>query len=173
MRHPNWSGFRHRTDMDAWKIWDMPEAGCGVRPQFVLFDRHVAGEEEELDLHAEGLLFEEPDSSVLVSSGYARDWPDARGVFVDEQRSFAAFVNELDHLRVTGTDQSSRPSLRAVCERVFSVLAALEAELDAQGLAFARDDRLGFLGPDPSLLGTCLTASVAIRIPLLSKQPEL
>jgi len=223
MRHPNWSGFRHRTDMDAWKIWDMPEAGdravfarirvsrnlhgsrmlpaCSVDERravesvlarslssltgtlqgeyFPLSGSHSympkpggMSEEEELDLHAEGLLFEEPDSSVLVSSGYAREWPDARGVFVDEQRSFAAFVNELDHLRVTGTDLSSRPSLRAVCERVFSVLAALEAELDSQGLAFARDDRLGFLGPDPSLLGTCLTASVAIRIPLLSKQPE-
>ena len=136
--------------------------------------------------------------------------------------------SQLDHLRVTGTDLSSRPSLRAVpgarprpsapplsapllsarCERVFSVLAALEAlhgaaslphsvlrflpraesqaELDSQGLAFARDDRLGrlgsplclktsilqlraacspgFLGPDPSLLGTCLTASVALRL---------
>ena len=23
--------LRARTDMDAWKIWDMPEAGCGVR----------------------------------------------------------------------------------------------------------------------------------------------
>lgn len=30
----------------------------------------------------------------------------------------------------------------------------------------------GYLGSDPSLLGTCLVASVAIRIPLLSTKPE-
>ncbi|CAE7225146.1 unnamed protein product [Symbiodinium natans] len=223
MRHPNWSGYRHRTDTDAWKILDMPEAGDRTVFARIRVSRNLRGsrmlpacnvderraveqilahslsaltgtlqgeylplsgsqsyaakpggmsEDEEMDLHAEGLLFEEPDSSVLVSSGYARDWPDARGVFVDDQRSFAAFVNELDHLRVTATDMSSRPSLKNMCERVFSVLAALEADLDSQGLAFARDDRLGFLGPDPSLLGTCLIASVAIRLPLLSKQPE-
>ncbi|CAJ1328418.1 unnamed protein product, partial [Effrenium voratum] len=126
-------------------------------------------EEEEQRLHEAGFLFEEPDSSVLVSSGYARDWPDARGVFVDNARSFAVFVNELDHLRINATDKKDC-SLKALCARVFSVLDALEGHLEPG--RFARSARLGFLGSDPALLGSCLVASVAIRIPLLSMNPE-
>ena len=62
--------------------------------------------EEEQRLQDEGLLFEEPDAPVLVSSGYALDWPDARGVFVTSGRDLAVNVNELDHLCVHSVEKS-------------------------------------------------------------------
>lgn len=129
-------------------------------------------EAEEARLHEAGLLFEEPDAPVLVSSGYALDWPDARGVFVDHDQSIALYINELDHVRVNAVDKSSASRPKAMFERVFRVLNAMEAGLDSLGSGFAQNPRLGYLGSDPALLGSCMIASVAIQIPLLSMKPE-
>eukprot|EP00435_Cladocopium_sp_Y103_P043532 s2415_g12.t1 len=57
-------------------------------------------------------------------------------------------------------------------ERVFRVLNAMEASLGSMGSGFAQNPRLGYLGSDPTLLGSCMIASVAIQIPLLSMKPE-
>lgn len=127
---------------------------------------------EEARLHEAGLLFEEPDAPVLVSSGYAMDWPDARGVFVDHDQNIALYINELDHVRVNAVDKSSASRPKAMFERVFRVLNAMEANLDSLGSGFAQNPRLGYLGSDPALLGSCMIASVAIQIPLLSMKPE-
>eukprot|EP00440_Ansanella_granifera_P075650 gb/GFBE01082087.1/.p1 GENE.gb/GFBE01082087.1/~~gb/GFBE01082087.1/.p1 ORF type:complete len:1793 (+),score=430.45 gb/GFBE01082087.1/:1-5379(+) len=125
-------------------------------------------EEDEDVLREADFLFEEPDSSVLLSSGYARDWPDARGVFADMPRTLCVFVNELDHLRLCVSDCD----LKQAFERLCRVLKSLEASLSATGQSFMWNERLGFLGSDPSQLGTCLSASVTVRIPLLSSQPK-
>eukprot|EP00931_Biecheleriopsis_adriatica_P061262 TRINITY_DN36829_c0_g1_i1.p1 TRINITY_DN36829_c0_g1~~TRINITY_DN36829_c0_g1_i1.p1 ORF type:complete len:1780 (-),score=395.79 TRINITY_DN36829_c0_g1_i1:42-5381(-) len=128
-------------------------------------------EEEEDALRASELLFEEPDSAVLISSGFARDWPDARGLFVDRPHTLSACVNEFDHLRLGVTDRDASPDLKRAFERLSRCSKSVEASLAAKGHAFAMDERLGFLGSDPSMLGSCLVASVALRIPLLSAQP--
>ena len=36
----------------------------------------------------------------LVSAGLARDWPDGRGFFVNNDKSFLVWVNEEDHFRI-------------------------------------------------------------------------
>ncbi|CAE8611623.1 unnamed protein product, partial [Polarella glacialis] len=125
---------------------------------------------EEDDLRAVDVLFEEPDSSVLISSGYARDWPDARGVFVNDQRSLSVAVNEAEHVRLTITEKGC--DLKRAFGTLCRALTAFEASLGSQGYSFASSDRLGFLGSCPSQLGSCLAVSVAIHIPLLSAQPR-
>merc|ERR1712014_326405 len=51
------------------------------------------GEKEE-ELRNNGNLFQEPDSTLLLSSGCGRHWPDARGIFHNEAQNFFVWVKE-------------------------------------------------------------------------------
>ena len=46
------------------------------------------GEEDEEKLRSQGNLFQEPDSTLLLSSGMGRHWPDGRGIFANEAKNF-------------------------------------------------------------------------------------
>jgi creatine kinase len=129
-------------------------------------------EADEARLREAGLACDEPDSSVLISSGLAQDWPDARGIFVDECSKLSVVINELDHLSFSYTEQDGQANLQLAFENLCKVLRMFEESLATAGWHFAKDEKLGFLGTCPSMLGTCLTASVTIRIPLLSGQPR-
>jgi creatine kinase len=52
------------------------------------------GERELREAH---FLFQEPDSPRLLSSGMGRNWPDARGIFANDEKNFFVWVNEEDH----------------------------------------------------------------------------
>merc|ERR1712032_187925 len=122
--------------------------------------------EEEEWLDAMQLLFEKPDSQVLLSSGYGRDWPDARGVFVSKTQKFVAWINDVDHIRMAVMQSGS--GLRRAFEHLCHVHSSLQATLEAFGHCFAWSSHLGFLTSCPSNLGTSLLASTVVRIPLLS-----
>lgn len=126
--------------------------------------------EEEVRLRQGGWLFEEPDSDVLLSSGFGRHWPEGRGVFVSRSQSLVATVNEEDHLRVELMEngQDVKRAFRRLCE----VHVALEKEVQGTGYNFASSSRLGFLGVCPCTLGTCLTINVKMRLPKLAKTEE-
>eukprot|EP00930_Biecheleria_cincta_P019922 TRINITY_DN1508_c0_g2_i1.p1 TRINITY_DN1508_c0_g2~~TRINITY_DN1508_c0_g2_i1.p1 ORF type:complete len:994 (+),score=202.01 TRINITY_DN1508_c0_g2_i1:64-3045(+) len=129
-------------------------------------------EADEARLREAGLAFDEPDSSVLIASGLAQDWPDARGIFVDDCSKLSVVINELDHLSFCYTEQEGQSNIQLAFEHLCKVLHMFEESLAAAGWHFAKDEKLGYLGTCPSMLGTCLTASVTIRIPLLSRQPR-
>merc|ERR1711957_828715 len=57
-------------------------------------------EAEMDDLRNRGNLFQEPDSTLLLSSGCGRHWPDARGIFHNEEKTFFVWLNEEDHMRI-------------------------------------------------------------------------
>lgn len=57
-------------------------------------------EEEQQQLIDDHFLFDKPVSPLLLSSNMARDWPDARGIWHNEQKNFLIWVNEEDHTRV-------------------------------------------------------------------------
>jgi creatine kinase len=220
LRHPNFAGNGHSTDLDWTKVSDQPldPDGAGrvvsvrlrlnrnlrdipMSPACSLEERReveraaalalsqLQGEyfplrgsnsyaprpgglsiDDEERLDGEHLLFGEPDSQVLLSSGFGREWPDARGVFVGEDRRFVAWVNESDHLRIQAMQEGA--DLKGVFERLCSAIGTVEDSLKASGYEFSHSDPLGFLGTCPSNLGTCLAASAIIRVPLLSSRPE-
>merc|ERR1719183_1931266 len=60
--------------------------------------------EKEDELRAAGNLFQEPDSTLLLSSGMGRHWPDGRGVFLTKDRNFMVWVNEEDHVRMASME---------------------------------------------------------------------
>merc|ERR1711990_1427904 len=45
-------------------------------------------------------LFDKPVSPLLLASGMARDWPDARGIWHNDAKNFLVWINEEDHLRL-------------------------------------------------------------------------
>ena len=45
-------------------------------------------------------LFDKPVSPLLLASGMGRDWPDARGIWHNQDKNFLVWVNEEDHTRV-------------------------------------------------------------------------
>lgn len=120
----------------------------------------------EVQLRSSNFLFDEPDSNIAISAGFSRDWPDARGVYVTETGDFFAWVNEGDHLVITSVDQGG--NLKNTFERLCSAHAVLETKLASFGTSFCCSTRLGFLGSDPSNLGTCLSATIVVSIPNLA-----
>jgi len=118
---------------------------------------------------AAGLLPEEPDSDILISSGTCREWPDARGLFADADRTLTASINTEEHLRMSLAQPGG--NLLGAFERLCQFHDALEEILESRLYRFARSDRLGFLGSCPSNLGTCLAAGVFMNLPLIGARP--
>jgi len=128
--------------------------------------------EDETWLDRERLLLEEPDSDVDVASGFSREWPDARGLFVTKNRGLVAMVNEEDHISLSAMDSAG--DLKKAFALVCLAHNSLEESLRAAGHEFAFSERLGFLSVSPARLGTCLAVGVVLRLPELGKRkPEL
>lgn len=135
---------------------------------FVPMPGGMVQEDQEM-LEKDQFLFREPDSSVALSSGVGRHWPDARGVFKSDSRRFSAWINEEDHLKLILKEDG--PDLR----QAFSMLCLAEGELQSKvmqdGYKFSRSDRLGFLATCPANIGTNLRACMTVSLPNLSSQP--
>ena len=61
--------------------------------------------EKEEELRKKGNLFQEPDSTLLLSSGCGRHWPDARGIFHNDAQDLFVWVNEEDQLRIVSMEK--------------------------------------------------------------------
>lgn len=63
-----------------------------------------ASSAEEKMLLDSGLLFREPDSPAVLSTGGGRHWPEGRGVFVlepkDDSSAMTAWINEEEHFKI-------------------------------------------------------------------------
>merc|ERR1712153_79277 len=88
------------------------------------------------------------------------EWPEARGIFHNDAKTFLVWVNEEDQLRIISMQMGS--NIRQVFERL-SVASA----------KFANDEHLGYISTCPTNLGTGLRASVHINLPKLMKNADL
>ena len=50
---------------------------------------------------------ERPYYPTEVSANLAKDWPDARGIWLNNDQTLAAYINGKDHLLVSGIEKSS------------------------------------------------------------------
>ena len=123
--------------------------------------------EEQEEVLKEFMLFDEPVSTVISSSRMSRDWPDARGIWKNWDNNLVIWVNEEDHLRMVSMQKGG--NMKAVFNRLCIYLSLLEKALKFDGHSFMWNQRFGYLVTCPNNLGTCLRASVQIRLPLLSK----
>jgi len=102
----------------------------------------------------------------LQSCGLERDWPEARGIFHNDAKTFLVWVNEEDQLRIISMQKGS--NIRQVFER----LSIASTEIEKQ-TKFASDEHLGYITSCPTNLGTGMRASVHINLPKLQKNQGL
>merc|ERR1711957_545046 len=81
----------------------------------------------------------------LESCGLEREWPEARGIFHNDAKTFLVWVNEEDQLRIISMQMGS--NIRQVFERL-SVASA----------KFQNDEHLGYISTCPTNLGTGMRA---------------
>jgi len=127
-------------------------------------------EEEENKMRDDHFLFQEPDSTLLLSSGMGRHWPDARGIFANNEKTFLVWCNEEDHMRIISMQKGA--DIKAVFQRFCIAAGKVEEVCKAEGYDFMHNDHLGYILTCPSNLGTGLRASVMIKVPLLSKRDD-
>lgn len=125
---------------------------------------------KEEELRKGGNLFQEPDSTLLLSSGCGRHWPDARGIFHNEGSNSFVWVNEEDQMRIVSMQEGD--DIQAVFSRFVRTCAGVQEVLKAAGKDFMWNDHLGFILTCPSNLGTGLRAGSLVKIPLLSARPD-
>jgi len=135
-----------------------------------LFDMEEKEIEKYIDEH---LLYDKPVSPLLIASGMARDWPDARGFFINKDKTLVVWVNEEDHSRIVSMQQGDQGTggtdMYAVFERFCKAINAIEVELKKDGYEYMFSDHLGYILTCPSNLGTGIRAGCHVRLPLLQK----
>merc|ERR1711998_370812 len=99
----------------------------------------------------------------LESCGLERDWPESRGIFHNDAKSFLVWVNEEDQLRIISMQKGA--DILAVFTRLSTAAGLIE-----KVAKFSHDDHLGYITSCPTNLGTALRASVHIKLPLLGKK---
>eukprot|EP00529_Nitzschia_sp_RCC80_P014635 CAMPEP_0113487132 /NCGR_PEP_ID=MMETSP0014_2-20120614/25352_1 /TAXON_ID=2857 /ORGANISM="Nitzschia sp." /LENGTH=726 /DNA_ID=CAMNT_0000380821 /DNA_START=285 /DNA_END=2465 /DNA_ORIENTATION=- /assembly_acc=CAM_ASM_000159 len=155
--------------------------------------------EEHDRLIEQHILFHDPDE-YNISAGIGRDWPDARGIFINRRTpsppttsssssSSAAAAAATGTSTTTTTTQpdlviwvnkedhlriiatSNGGDLLGVFKRLTKALSVLEMALQERGHAWCTHPQYGFVNTSPENLGTALRASVFVKLYRLGKQP--
>jgi len=172
---PPATGFQERRDLEALivkalKTMDGELKGeyfglCGSQSTETPMDK-----DKEERLRKSGNLFQEPDSTLLLSSGCGRHWPDARGIYHNDAANFFVWINEEDHIRIVSMQKG--PAIREIFTRFANACAAMEKVFKEAGKAFMHNDHLGYVLTCPSNLGTGLRAGAMVTVPLISARPD-
>ncbi|NWU27278.1 KCRB kinase, partial [Dyaphorophyia castanea] len=125
---------------------------------------------EQQQLIDDHFLFDKPVSPLLLASGMARDWPDARGIWHNDNKTFLVWINEEDHLRVISMQKGG--NMKEVFNRFCTGLTKIESLFKAKNYEFMWNPHLGYILTCPSNLGTGLRAGVHIKIPHLGKHEK-
>ena len=113
-------------------------------------------------LIADHFLFKEGDR-FLEACGLNREWPEGRGIFHNDEKTFLVWCNEEDMLRIISMQEGA--DIGAVFTRLSKAAAHIESVAK-----FSHDNHLGYITSCPTNLGTALRASVHIALPKLSKK---
>jgi creatine kinase/arginine kinase len=122
-------------------------------------------EQERKQLVEDHFLFKGGDKD-LESAGLERDWPEARGIFHNDNKTFLVWVNEEDQLRIISMQNGSN------IHEVFKRLSVAAGKIEEKA-RFANDEHFGYISTCPTNMGTGLRASVHIKLPKLMKNPDL
>merc|ERR1712066_100351 len=113
-------------------------------------------------------LFMSGDPNLKVA-GMERDWPEGRGIFHNEAKTFLLWVNEEDRTRIISMEQGG--DVKGVFERLARGIKAVGDSVKAEsGKDFALDERYGYIHSCPTNLGTGMRASVHVDLPGWTKE---
>lgn len=121
-------------------------------------------EAQKQQLVADHFLFKEGDR-YLQACGLNRDWPNGRGIYHNNAKTFLVWINEEDQLRIISMQPGSN------IKEVFDRLCRAANEIE-KVVSFAKDAKHGYITSCPTNLGTALRASVHIKLPKLGVKRE-
>ena len=121
-------------------------------------------DEERNSLIEDHFLFKAGDR-FLESAGLNRDWPNGRGIFHNNEKTFLVWINEEDELRIISMQQGG--DIKEVFSRLMLGLGKIQKQVE-----FAYNEHLGYITSCPTNLGTAMRASVHIRLPNLSQKMD-
>jgi len=101
----------------------------------------------------------------LKSAGLNRDWPEGRGIYHNDEKTFLVWINEEDQLRIISMQQGG--DILEVFTRLTTAISEIE-----KSLPFSYSDHLGYITSCPTNLGTAMRASVHIKLPKLAADME-
>ncbi|XP_066552543.1 creatine kinase M-type [Amia ocellicauda] len=108
-----------------------------------------------------GLPVDTP-SAAMLRTGVARDWPDARAVWISKDESLVVLINIEEHLQLISTrkDDNIKKAFECVC----TTLRKLEELYKRLRHPFVWKDHLGYVLSSPAEVGTGLRASVRVAL---------
>ncbi|MCD6433864.1 MAG: arginine kinase [Sulfurimonas sp.] len=121
-------------------------------------------ENNRASLIADHFLFKAGDR-FLESAGLNRDWPNGRGIFHNNDKTFLVWINEEDELRIISMQQGG--DIKEVFTRLTSAITKIQKQIK-----FAYNDHLGYITSCPTNLGTAMRASVHIKLPNLGAKMD-
>ena len=125
--------------------------------------------EQEKQLQDDHFLFQKPDPNAMIfSCGGVRDWPDARGIFHNNEKTFLVWVNEEDQMRVISMQDGG--NVAEVFERWAKGVLEVEKSVRSKGKDFMYNDHVGQFSSCVSNVGTGLRASMHILLPKIIEQ---
>jgi creatine kinase len=162
---PPWCDRKARRAVETLSVNALNNLDGELKGKYYPLNNMTEAEQDQLiDDH---FLFDKPVSPLLTSSGMARDWPDARGIWHNDAKNFLVWVNEEDHLRLISMQKGG--NMKAVFGRFCKGLKEVGEKLKANGHEYMWNEHLGYVLTCPSNLGTGLRGGVHVKLPLLSK----
>merc|ERR1712145_36621 len=113
-------------------------------------------------------LFMSGDRNLTVA-GMERDWPEGRGIFHNDAKTFLLWVIEEDQTRIISMQKGG--DVKGVFERLSRGIKAVGESVKAEsGKGFALSERFGYIHSCPTNLGTGMRASVHVDLPGWTKE---
>jgi len=122
----------------------------------------LSGMSEEIkkQLIEDHFLFKAGDR-FLEAAGLNRDWPEGRGIFHNNEKTFLVWINEEDQLRIISMQKGG--DIKEVFTRLTTAIKEIE-----KSIKFSYNPHLGYITSCPTNLGTAMRASVHIKLPNLA-----
>merc|ERR1739844_357591 len=115
-------------------------------------------------------LFVNGDRNLTVA-GMERDWPEGRGIFHNDAKTFLLWVNEEDQTRIISMEKGS--NIKGVFERLARGIKAVGDSVKAEtGKDYALSEQYGYIHSCPTTLGTGMRASVHVDLPGWTKESK-
>ena len=109
-------------------------------------------EKVRLQLVDDHFLFISGDKN-LIAAGMERDWPEGRGIFHNDAKTFLVWVNEEDQLRIISMQKGG--DVKGVFERLARGIKAVQESVKAEsGKDFQISPKFGYIHSCPTNLGT-------------------
>merc|ERR1712110_782546 len=125
-------------------------------------------EADRLQLVDDHFLFVSGDKN-LIAAGMERDWPEGRGIFHNEAKTFLLWVNEEDQTRIISMEKGG--DVKGVFARLARGIKAVGDAVKAEtGKDYACSEQYGYIHSCPTNLGTGMRASVHVDLPGWTKE---